>query len=127
MMMPTNAEDKLNRIKDALNDKTLSEIDSLYKAADIVFEDDTEHENIGIIFQHTTHRKDEWGTSRSTTATRHKNADVALVVSSWTERDDTTRHSYLLPVDEAERLGHALCCIDDDTFDGLAGRAKEMS
>lgn len=125
--MSTNAEDKLDRIKDALNDKTLSEIDSLYKAADIAFEEDDEHEDIGVIFQHETPRKDEYGVSKSTTATRFKDGSVRIVIRTWSERSDVSFKYHTLPADEAERLGRALCCIDDDTFDELAGRAKEMS
>lgn len=78
-----------------------------------------------VIFQHTTHRKDECGTSRSIVVTRYPSGDVEMVVSIWTERDDASRHSYLLSPDEGEQLGRALCCVDGDTFDGLVGRSTD--
>ena len=79
------------------------------------------------IFQHETPLKDEWDTGKRIRAMRRPNGEVEIRISTWTERSDEEYKPYVLPLDEAERFGRALCCIDDDTFDGPADRAKEMS
>lgn len=126
--MTTKAEDTLNRIRDVLKDETLTEIDSLYAAADIAFEDeDVTPENRGTIFQHEITGRTEWDYSRRMNASRNQDGSVEIILSSWTGHNDATLKSYLLPVNEAERFGRALCGAEDDTFDGLANRAKEVS
>lgn len=89
-------------------------------------DDDIEHNDIGVIFHQVTPRESEWDVSHDLGARRWANGSVMITIGSWSERSDKTGIDYLLTADEADRLGRALCCVEGDTFDGLADRAKKF-
>ena len=79
------------------------------------------------IFNSYTRRITEWDTARGIKAYRNPDGTVGIQISSETEWEDAEYKSKTITAEEAERLGRALLCMEDNGFDAVIGRAAAWS
>ena len=78
------------------------------------------------IFQHNT-PKDQIMASNDLVVSRYPDGDIEIRIMVGEEAErDVSMITHYLSADEAEQLGRALCCGDDDTFDGLTERSERV-